>query len=99
MHAISFIQDLAVIMLIAGVVTVVFHRLKQPVVLGYIVAGVIVGPHTPPFGLIHDEATIETLSELGVIFLMFSLGLHFSLRKLIQVGATGVDRGHRWKSC
>ncbi|MCF7531614.1 cation:proton antiporter [Pseudomonas petrae] len=88
MHAISFIQDLAVIMLIAGVVTVVFHRLKQPVVLGYIVAGFIIGPHTPPFGLIHDEDTIKTLAELGVIFLMFCLGLEFSLRKLFKVGAT-----------
>ncbi|KPU61031.1 sodium/hydrogen exchanger family protein [Pseudomonas fluorescens] len=88
MHAISFIQDLAVIMLIAGVVTVVFHRLKQPVVLGYIVAGFIIGPHTPPFGLIHDEQTIKTLAELGVIFLMFCLGLEFSLRKLFKVGAT-----------
>ncbi|WGV22531.1 cation:proton antiporter [Pseudomonas putida] len=88
MHAISFIQDLAVIMLVAGVVTVLFHRLKQPVVLGYIVAGFIIGPHTPPFGLIHDEDTIKTLAELGVIFLMFCLGLEFSLRKLFRVGAT-----------
>lgn len=88
MHAISFIQDLAVIMLVAGVVTIVFHRLKQPVVLGYIVAGFIIGPHTPPFGLIHDEETIKTLAELGVIFLMFCLGLEFSLRKLFKVGAT-----------
>ena len=88
MHAISFIQDLAVIMLVAGVVTIVFHRFKQPVVLGYIVAGFIIGPHTPPFGLIHDEQTIKTLAELGVIFLMFCLGLEFSLRKLFKVGAT-----------
>ncbi|MBK5409187.1 cation:proton antiporter [Pseudomonas sp. TH34] len=88
MHAISFIQDLAVIMLVAGVVTILFHRLKQPVVLGYIVAGFIIGPHTPPFGLIHDENTIKTLAELGVIFLMFCLGLEFSLRKLFKVGAT-----------
>jgi CPA2 family monovalent cation:H+ antiporter-2 len=88
MHAISFIQDLAVIMLIAGIVTVLFHRLRQPVVLGYILAGFIIGPHTPPFGLIHDEQTIRTLSELGVIFLMFCLGLEFSLRKLFKVGAT-----------
>nr|WP_197976961.1 cation:proton antiporter [Pseudomonas sp. CFBP 13727] len=87
-HAISFIQDLAVIMLVAGVVTILFHRLRQPVVLGYIVAGFIIGPHTPPFGLIHDEDTIKTLAELGVIFLMFSLGLEFSLRKLFKVGAT-----------
>ncbi|QKZ07522.1 cation:proton antiporter [Pseudomonas eucalypticola] len=88
MHAISFIQDLAVIMLIAGVVTVIFHRLRQPVVLGYIVAGFLIGPHTPPFSLIHDEDTIKTLAELGVIFLMFCLGLEFSLRKLFKVGAT-----------
>ena len=88
MHAISFIQDLAVIMLVAGVVTILFHRFKQPVVLGYIVAGFIIGPHTPPFGLIHDEETIKTLAELGVIFLMFCLGLEFSLRKMYKVGAT-----------
>jgi monovalent cation:H+ antiporter-2, CPA2 family len=87
MHAISFLQDLAVVMIVAGLVTVVFHRFKQPVVLGYIIAGVIIGPHTPPFPLIHDEATINTLAELGVILLMFALGLEFSLRKLKEVGA------------
>src|ERR1700721_3432887 len=93
MHqGIGFIQDLAVVMAIAGVVTVLFHRLKQPVVLGYIVAGVIIGPYTPPFQLIHDEQTIQTLGELGVVFLMFSLGLEFSLRKLFQVGARGIAR-------
>ncbi|CAL8473262.1 MULTISPECIES: cation:proton antiporter [unclassified Caballeronia] len=89
-HAIGFIQDLAVIMAIAGVVTVLFHRLRQPVVLGYIAAGVIIGPYTPPFNLIHDEVTIQTLGELGVVFLMFSLGLEFSLRKLFKVGATAI---------
>src|SRR3989338_3268602 len=88
MHSETFIQDLAVIMIIAGLVTVLFHRLKQPVVLGYIIAGIIIGPNTPPFPLIKNQATIETLAELGVVFLMFSLGLHFSLRKLKQVGAT-----------
>lgn len=88
MHGIAFLQDLAVVMIVAGLVTVLFHRFKQPVVLGYILAGVIVGPHTPPFPLIHDPETIKTLAELGVIFLMFSLGLEFSLRKLKQVGAT-----------
>lgn len=74
-------------MIVAGLVTVLCHRFKQPVVLGYIIAGVIIGPHTPPFPLIHDEATINTLAELGVILLMFSLGLEFSLRKLTRVGA------------
>ena len=86
MHAIGFIQDLAVIMTIAGIVTLLFHRFKQPVVLGYIVAGIIIGPHTPPFQLIHDEHVIQILAELGVIFLMFSLGLEFSIKKLASVG-------------
>lgn len=88
MHGITFLQDLALVMIVAGLVTVLFHRFKQPVVLGYILAGAIIGPHTPPFPLIHDEETIRTLSELGVIFLMFSLGLEFNLRKLKAVGAT-----------
>ena len=90
MHGIDFIQDLAVIMLIAGIVTILFHRLRQPVVLGYIVAGVIIGPHTPPFALVRDEPTINVLAELGVVFLLFSLGLEFSLRRLARVGVTAV---------
>jgi monovalent cation:H+ antiporter-2, CPA2 family len=88
MHAIDFIQDLAVIMLVSGVVTVLFHRLRQPVVLGYIVAGVIIGPYTPPFELIRDEQTIRTLGGLGLMFLLFSLGLEFDLRRLSRVGVT-----------
>src|SRR3954466_3710173 len=88
MHTVTFLQDLAVVMIVAGLVTVTFHRFKQPVVLGYILAGVIIGPHTPPFPLVHEEETINTLAELGVILLMFSLGLEFSLRKLKQVGGT-----------
>jgi monovalent cation:H+ antiporter-2, CPA2 family len=87
MHTVTFLQDLAVVMIVAGVVMVIFRRLRQPVVLGYIIAGMIIGPHTPPYSLIHDEGTINTLSELGVILLMFSLGLEFSLRKLTTVGA------------
>jgi CPA2 family monovalent cation:H+ antiporter-2 len=88
MHAVTFLQDLAVVMIVAGLVTILFHRFKQPVVLGYIVAGVIIGPHTPPSPLIHDENTINTLAHLGIVLLMFSLGLEFSLRKLRQVGGT-----------
>src|SRR3954469_18939987 len=91
MHPVTFLQDLAVVMIVAGFVTVLFHRLKQPVVLGYIIAGVIIGPHTPPFPLIHDKATIDTLSELGVILLMFSIGLEFSFRKLRKVGVTALS--------
>ena len=88
MHGVDFIKDLAVIMLTAGVVTVIFHYLKQPVVLGYIIAGLIIGPYTTAVPFISDEKTIKTLGELGVVFLMFGLGLEFSLRKLAKVGAT-----------
>ncbi len=90
MHTIAFIHDLAIIMLMAGVVTVVFHLLHQPVVLGYIAAGVLIGPHTPPYSLVTDEETIHTLGELGVVFLLFSLGLEFSVKRLRQVGATAL---------
>lgn len=90
MHGVTFLQDLAVVMIVAAVVTIVFHRLKQPVVLGYLIAGVIIGPHTPPFPLIEDQEAIKTLAELGMVFLMFSLGLEFSLRKLTKVGATAL---------
>ena len=84
-HNVTFLQDLAIVMIVAGLVTILFHRLKQPVVLGYILAGVIIGPHTPPFPLVSDEETINTLAELGVVFLMFSLGLEFRIRKLKRV--------------
>jgi CPA2 family monovalent cation:H+ antiporter-2 len=90
MHTIAFLQDLAVVMIVAGLVTILFHRFKQPVVLGYILAGFLIGPHTPPFALITSQESINTLSEIGVILLMFSLGLEFSLRKLKQVGGTAV---------
>src|SRR5438094_9366674 len=88
MHGIEFLQDLAVVMIVAGLVTVVFHRFKQPVVLGYILAGVIIGPHTPPFPFIKDQETIKTLADMGVILLMFSLRLEFSLRKLKRIAPT-----------
>ncbi|MDC8015859.1 cation:proton antiporter [Tahibacter soli] len=96
MHGIGFLQDLAVIMVVAGLTTIVFHRLRQPVVLGYILAGVLIGPHTPPFALITNEETIKSIADLGVVLLMFSLGLEFSLRRLREVGvaalvATGVE--------
>jgi CPA2 family monovalent cation:H+ antiporter-2 len=88
MHNAAFLQDLAVVMMVAGLVTVIFQRFKLPVVLGYILAGLVIGPHTPPIPLVTDEKSIHTLAELGVVFLMFSLGLEFSLRKLQKVGFT-----------
>jgi len=84
MH-VEVLTDLAVIMCVAAATTLLFHRIKQPVVLGYLVAGMIVGPHVP-VPLFADEALAHELSELGVVLLMFSLGLEFSLRALIRVG-------------
>jgi CPA2 family monovalent cation:H+ antiporter-2 len=84
MHG-NLLPDLAAVMLIAGVVTILCHRFKQPVALGYIIAGVIVGPYTP-VQFVHDKDTIDDLGHLGVVLLMFSLGLEFSLRKLTTVG-------------
>ncbi|MEZ4750390.1 MAG: cation:proton antiporter [Bdellovibrionota bacterium] len=87
MHLPAQIQDLAVILGIAGVVTLLFRKIRQPVVLGYIVAGFIIGPYTPPFPLVTDIPTIKVWAELGVIFLMFALGLEFTFHKLTSVGA------------
>jgi len=83
----AFLQNLALVLCTAAVTTVVFQRLRQPVVFGYLIAGMIVGPHTP-IPLAADEGMVRTLSELGVILLMFSLGLEFRLRRVIQVAAT-----------
>jgi CPA2 family monovalent cation:H+ antiporter-2 len=86
----EFLRALAVVLSVAALTTVVFQRLGQPVVLGYLIAGLIVGPHVP-IPLVADPGVVHTLSELGVILLMFSLGLEFSLRKLVQVGpAAGI---------
>src|SRR5262245_44077865 len=82
----AFLRDLALVLCTAAVTTVLFQRLRLPVVLGYVLAGMIVGPHIP-VPLIADRGTVDTLAELGVVLLMFSLGLEFSLRKLLHVGA------------
>src|SRR5271170_2146599 len=90
MHDIDLLHDLAAVMLVAGITTILCHRLKQPVVLGYIVAGVIIGPYTPPFELVKNEEAVKTLGEMGVVLLMFSLGLEFNLRKLTRVGLSAL---------
>ncbi len=86
MHDVTFLQDMAVVMAVSAAATVICHQLRLPVVLGYILAGVIIGPHTPPYSLVTDVQSIQTLSELGVIFLLFGIGLEFSLTKLLKVG-------------
>ncbi len=88
MHSAAFLQDLAVVMLVAGCVTVLFRWLQQPVVLGYITAGLIIGPHLLPRPLITSEDSIHTLAELGIIFLLFALGLEFNFRKIRRIGIT-----------
>ncbi len=83
----ALVQDLAIVLVAAGIVTYVFHLLRQPVVLGYILAGLLVGPHLFKPGLVRDATSIETLGGLGVIFLLFSLGLDFNLSRLRKMGA------------
>lgn len=88
MHLPQLIVDLAIILAVAGVVSIVFQRIRQPLVLGYIVAGFLVGPHTPPFSFVSDLPSIQVWAEIGVVFLMFSLGLEFSFRRLLRVGVS-----------
>lgn len=85
-HLPDLISDLALILIVAGVVTLLFKRLKQPLVLGYIVAGFLAGPHMPYTPSVADTSSIGTWSEIGVIFLMFTLGLEFSFKKIVKMG-------------
>ncbi|MCQ2270515.1 MAG: cation:proton antiporter [Bacteroidales bacterium] len=82
------VTDLALILISAGVITVIFKLLKQPLVLGYIVAGFIVGPHFGLFPTVMEMSSIKAWSEIGIIFLMFALGLEFSFKKLLKMGST-----------
>lgn len=85
-HLPPLIADLALILIAAAITTLIFKKLKQPLVLGYIVAGLLVGQHVSILPNVSDEANIKVWSEIGVIFLLFSLGLEFSFKKLIKVG-------------
>ena len=93
MHLAPLIRDLAVILSIAAVVTLLFRLLKQPVVLGYIVAGIVVGPYTPPIFSVVDGTSVQIWAEIGVIFLMFALGLEFSFTRLRRVGTSAIVTG------
>ncbi|MDR3476751.1 MAG: cation:proton antiporter [Gammaproteobacteria bacterium] len=85
-HIPPLILDLSVILGAASVVAILFQYIKQPVVLGYLVAGLLIGPHTPPYAFVSDIPTLTQIAELGVIFLMFSIGLEFSFQKICKVG-------------
>jgi monovalent cation:H+ antiporter-2, CPA2 family len=83
---ISAITDLAVMMTVAAIVALIFYRLKQPIVLGYLIAGIIVGPYTPPFSLITNLDVLNVFAQIGVIFLLFSIGFEFPIRKMQTLG-------------
>src|SRR5687768_4504735 len=87
MHAHDVVEALAIVLGIAAITTVVFQRVRQPVDLGYMLAGLVIGPPVP-IPLAADLEIVTILAELGVIVLMFSLGLEFSLRRLVQVAPT-----------
>jgi len=87
-HLPTLIEDLALILFSGAVVTLLFRKLKQPLVLGYIIAGLLVGPHISLVPTVVEERNIKILAELGVIFLLFSLGLEFSFKKLMRVGGS-----------
>jgi CPA2 family monovalent cation:H+ antiporter-2 len=87
MEAIGFIQDLAVMLVVAGLVGWVCQRFGLSSVVGYLVAGVVVGPYTPPFALVTDVPRVETLAQLGLVILMFSIGMRLNLQKLRSLGA------------
>ena len=89
MHISELISDLAIMLLTAGVVTVLFKKFNLPLVLGYILAGFLIGPYMPFFFTVADNPSISTWSEIGIIILMFALGLEFNLHKLAEVGLTG----------
>ncbi|GBC75201.1 Inner membrane protein YbaL [archaeon HR06] len=83
--ALEIVRDLAVIMMIASAITFLFYLLKQPLILGYILSGIIIGPYTPPFSLISEIEFLKIFAEFGVILLLFTLGLDFPLAKLRRI--------------
>ena len=80
------VQDFAVIMIIAAIMLFLTHKLKQSMVIGYLIAGMIIGPYTPPFTLIHQIETVNIFAELGIIMLLFVIGIEFPIAKLKQIG-------------
>lgn len=89
-HLPTLISDLALILASAGVMTLIFKRLKQPLVLGYIVAGIIAGPHITLTPSVADAGNVQTWADIGVVFLLFALGLEFSFKKLMKVGGPAI---------
>ena len=86
----DLIEDLALILVVAGIVTLIFKKLKQPLVLGYIVAGFLVSPNMPYTASVADMENVHLWADIGVMFLLFSLGLDFSFKKILKMGASPV---------
>ncbi|HKU49463.1 MAG TPA: cation:proton antiporter [Nitrososphaera sp.] len=84
------VQDIAVIMVVAAIMLAITFKLKQPMVIGYIIAGMVIGPYTPPFSLVHNQETLNLFAELGIIMLLFVTGTEFPIAKLRSVGRISI---------
>ena len=84
------VQDFAIIMIIAAVMITITYKLKQPMVIGYILAGIVIGPFTPPFSLVSSLDTMNALAEIGIIMLLFVIGTEFPMAKLRSVGKISI---------
>ena len=89
----EFFIDISLIMIVGSIVILLFYKLRQPLILGYIIAGFLIGPYFPYFQSISDVETIESIAELGIIMLLFALGLTFSFSKLRNIGWIAVMSG------
>lgn len=87
------VQDFAIIMIVAAVMLIITYKLRQPMVIGYLLAGMVIGPYTPPFKLIQNVETVNVFAELGIIMLLFVIGTEFPIAKLKSVGKTSVIVG------
>jgi monovalent cation:H+ antiporter-2, CPA2 family len=83
---VNVLQDFAIIMIVAAIMTIISYKLKQPLILGYIAAGIIIGPHTPPFNLISNTDILNLFAEIGIILLLFTVGMEFPIQKLKNIG-------------
>jgi K+:H+ antiporter len=82
----AILQDFTVIMIVASVMAMISYKLKQPMVIGYIIAGMIIGPYTPPFSLVSNLDILNLFAEIGVILLLFVVGMEFPIEKLRRIG-------------
>ena len=82
----AILQDFTIIMIVASIMAMISYKLKQPMVIGYIIAGMIIGPYTPPFSLVNNFDILNLFAEIGVILLLFVVGMEFPIEKLRRIG-------------